>query len=181
MPKGKPKGGKYEHTVIKILAKAFAPLGIQEDDIFRTKNSGATKAQPGDIQFSPRFAKIFPVLVECKHYATVKYKLGKSVDHQPASFHLFFWWKQVVREQKERKDKMGILVFRQNNCDDLICLKITHFEQLCGHFPKWQAFSWLMSTSWKNETLVVVPLKEFLPLVVSKIKAQRIIKKRISK
>lgn len=167
------KGGAYEHTVIRKLAVAFKPLGIQEDDIFRTKNSGATKSQPGDIQFSPRLAKLLPVLVECKHYKTVKARLGKSIDKQGASFHLFFWWKQVQREQKERKDKMGILVFRQNNVQDLIAIRVDHFRELCGKLPKWELFHWSMFTSWKKQAIVVCPFSEFLDLVVAHKLAQR--------
>lgn len=170
---GKAKGGAYEHKIIRILADAFKPLGIHDDDIYRTKNSGATKAQPGDLQFSPKFAKMFPVLVECKHYKTVKYRLGKSIDHQEASFHLFFWWKQVVREQKERKDKMGILVFRQNNCSDLVAVRVDHFQVLCSTLPKWEMFSWSMHTSWKKQAILVCPFDEFLELVLTKVKASR--------
>src|ERR1700761_7991388 len=95
------KGGAFEHTVIRRLAEAFKPLGISEDDIFRTKNSGATKKQPGDIQFSPAMAKLWPVLVECKHYKTVPYSLGKTISGLKKTNLLQVWWKQVMRAQKE--------------------------------------------------------------------------------
>ncbi len=176
---GKQKGGAYEHIIIHKLALAFKSLGIKEDDCYRTKNSGATKSQPGDIQLSPRFAKILPVLIECKHYKGVKYALGKILSGQPKSSPLFVWWKQVIREQKERKDKMGILVFRQNNCPDIVVLRIDHYAYLCGTLgPDWKHYSWSMFTMWKKESIVMLPLDEFLPVVVDKISRQRIIKKR---
>lgn len=175
---GKPKGGKYELTICAKLAIAFKPLGIQEDDCYRTKNSGATKKQPGDIQFSPHFAKMFPVLVECKHYKSIRYSLGKTLSGQPKSCMPRIWWQQVIREQKERKDKMGVLVFRQNNCPDLICLKIKHFEKLCLGLPKWEALSWSMFTHWKETSLVILKFSEFLKIVVDKKKSLRILKKR---
>jgi len=170
---GKAKGGQYEHIIIHKLAAAFKPLGIHEDDCYRTKNSGATKAQPGDIQFSPTFAKLFPVLVECKHYKSVRYSLGKTLSGQPKSCITKHWWKQVRGEQKELKHKIAILVFRQNHCPDIVCLKIEHYHTLCGHNPDWKMFSWSMFTMWKNESLVMLSFDEFLNCCVDKIKRSR--------
>lgn len=180
------KGGAYENTIIRKLTAAFKPLGIHEDDCYRTRNSGATKTQPGDIQLSPRFGKMFPVLVECKHYKRVKYQLGKSLDHQDKSFHLLKWWKQVEREQKQAKRKFrkegavrkSILIFRQNRCPDLVAITVDDFSFLCGKLPNWQMFSWMMFTSWKGKTVIMLHLDEFLPRVIRKIQQTRIIKKR---
>jgi hypothetical protein len=180
MAKGKRKGGKYENLMLKMLAEEFKSIGIQQDDCFRTKNSGGTKDQAGDIGLSPRFAKIFPVLIECKFYKTVKYKLGKAVNKQSNSFHLYGWWEQVRREQKQHKDRCGILVFRQNNCPDLVCLKIEHFQVLTGKMPQWEMFSWSMCTSWQKESLIIVPFKELTVLVIEKAKA-RIMQRKLIK
>lgn len=170
---GKPKGGAYEITIARKIAAAFKSLGISEDDCYRTKNSGATKKQPGDIQFSPSFAKKFPVLVECKHYKSIRYSLGKTLSGQPKSMKVRKWWQQVIQEQKERKDKFGILVFRQNNCPDLVCLKIEHYQSLCLDLPKWEALSWSMFTRWKDTTLIILKFDEFLVKAVHAAKARR--------
>lgn len=170
---GKSKGGKFELAIISKLTKAFKPLGIQEDDCFRTKNSGATKSQPGDIQFSPRFAKLFPVLIECKHYRSVSYLLGKKLDKQQKSNFLTAWWKQVVREQAQRKDKVGILVFRQNRCPDVVAMKVSQFNELMGYLPQWHAWSWSMFTTWKKETVMFVLFDEWLKFVIVKKQANR--------
>lgn len=170
---GKAKGGAYENTIARKIAAAFKSLGIHEDDCYRTKNSGATKKQPGDLQFSPHFAKMFPVLVECKHYKNVKYKLGKAISDLPKSFALKEWWKQVIREQSAIKHKKALLIFRPNNCPDIVCLTVEHLTDLCGDHAKWQVFSWSMFTMWKNHSLIMVPLDEFLPCCVDKLKKRK--------
>jgi hypothetical protein len=182
----KSKGGAYELIICRKIALAFKSLGIKEDDCYRTKNSGATKRQPGDIQFSPRFAKLFPVLIECKHYRSISYKLGKDLSAQPKSYVICKWWLQVIREQKERKDKKAILVFRQNNCSDLILLTREHFRELTLSRPE-NFMGWFMMTNWKHKSsLIMLSLEEFLIRVViackaqkrNNIKALRIIKQR---
>lgn len=170
---GKSKGGAYEHIIIHKLAAAFKPLGIQEDDCYRTKNSGATKSQLGDVQFSPRFAKLFPVLVECKHYKSIRYSLGKTLSGQAKTSKPKVWWRQVIREQKERKDKMGILVFRQNNCPDVVALKQEHYNTLISLVHPYAAYTWCMFTMWKKETIIMLPFDEFLRDVVSNITRKR--------
>jgi hypothetical protein len=182
------KGGAYENTIIRKLTVVFKPLGIHPDDCYRTRNSGATKAQPGDIQLSPRFGKIFPVLIECKHYKNVKYQLGKPIDNQDKSFHLLKWWKQVNKEQRQAQKKFkkkgnirkAVLIFRQNRCPDLIALKLEHYYSF-GLSPDWFHYSWVMFTMWKKESVIMLPLDEFLPLVVDNIKALRIINRGIKK
>lgn len=181
------KGGTYENTIIRKLTTAFTSLGIHEDDCYRTRNSGASIKQPGDIQLSPRFGKIFKVIIECKHYKRIKYQLGKTLDHQDKSFLLLKWWKQVAKEQKQAnkkfKDKArrAILIFRQNNCPDLVALTIDDFQLLCGYTPRWQALEWVMFTSWKQQPIVVMHLDDFLLQVVNKIKENRIIKQERKK
>jgi len=170
----KAKGGGYERVIIAKLAKAFVQLGVAEDDIFRTKNSGSTKAQPGDIQFSPKMAKLFPVLIECKHYKNILYKLGKNFSSQPKSYPTVQWWKQVIREQALRQDKFGILVFRQNNCQDLVCIQVKHYQALFGSLPKWEQYTWSQFTFWKKDSLVILPFKEFIKVYVQIKLKQRI-------
>lgn len=116
----KAKGGAYELSIAKKIASAFNQYGIKEDDCYRTKNSGATKSQPGDLQLSPAFAKIFPATIECKHYRNVRYKLGRKLDAQPKSFPIVEWWKQLEREERDAGNKFGLLIIRENNCADLV-------------------------------------------------------------
>jgi hypothetical protein len=183
------KGGTYENTIIRKLTTAFARLGIHEDDCYRTRNSGASIKQPGDIQLSPKFGKLFKVIIECKHYKRIKYQLGKPLDHQDKSFLLLKWWKQVSKEQKQAnkkfKDKArtAILIFRQNRCPDIVCLKLDDFKKLVlGDLDRFY-YSWFIFTKWKKEDIVLVLLDEWLVQVIlacqarkrNKIKADRII------
>lgn len=168
------KGGAFENTVARIIAKAFKSLGIEEDDCYRTKNSGATKRQPGDIQFSPAFAKLFPVLIECKHYRNVRINSGKSLDHQPKSYPIKAWWQQLLKEEKDyakthkkKFKKPGLLIFRQNSCPIVVGMHLDTYELLLGHPFSWTPYKWSMITSWKLRPVILVPLKEFLFLYVS--------------
>lgn len=172
------KGGTYENTIIRKLTTAFACIGIHEDDCYRTRNSGASAKQPGDIQLSPRFGKLFKATIECKHYKIVKYQLGKPLHTQDPSFRLFAWWKQVEKEQQQAKKikgltRQGILVFRQNHCPDLVAMTIASFEFFCGNLPNWQKITWVMFTSWHSKKIIIMHLDEFLPKVIRNIQRKK--------
>jgi hypothetical protein len=149
---GKSKGGAYEILICRILAKAFAPFGALEDDFYRTKNSGSTKSAPGDIQISPAIAKLFPALIEAKHYRTISWRPGKPIQNQLAVFRK--WWQQTEREQKAKKDRFALLVFRANHCPDMVAFKSDAIN--VGNFKN------IIKTSYKSVAVWIVPLADFL-------------------
>ena len=174
---GKQKGGAFENVIARKIAKAFVKFNITEDDCYRTKNSGATKAQPGDLQMSPALAKLLPALIEAKHYKKIEYKLGKFLSAQPESYIIRKWWKQVKREERDhaRADKFkmqapkfGLLVMRQNNVPDICAfspqkLKSAFEARHCDH-PHLTRYTFknLIITYFRDEEVWIVPLADFL-------------------
>jgi hypothetical protein len=123
---GKPKGGKYEHNIADQIQKAFEYKGVEEGDVYRTKNSGGGKKQKGDIGLSSHAAEYFPFTTECKHYK--KFNLNHLfVPYVEMSSKWLFkqWWRQLRAECKESK-KPGILIIRANGCKDICALQMTH-------------------------------------------------------
>lgn len=166
---GKSKGGAYETATARRISKAFAMFGILEDDCYRTKNSGATKAQPGDLQLSPVFAKLLPAVIECKHYRTILFKLGRKLSAQPKSYPIHQWWLQVRAEEKaSTRNHFGLLIMRENNCDDLcafspVKLHATFNKHNLRTIPLTRnCFDSLLITHYKEDEIWIVPLSEFL-------------------
>jgi len=168
---GKAKGGAYEHTVAKRISLAMKCFNIHEDDCYRTKNSGATKAQPGDLQLSPALVKFLPATIEAKHYRTIKYKLGRKLSAQPSSYEIHQWWKQVEREQKDAPNKFSLLVMRENNCPDLCAFAISKIREIQPrlHFTRY-TFGSLIVTHYKDKEIWIVPFEEFLDAYVRHLK-----------
>lgn len=156
------KGGRYENTVITQLAAAFKPLGLAAGDITRTKNSGASKDQLGDVHFSPAFIKVFPAVVECKHYKKLPfYRICMPLHLQHKM--IVGWWKQVTRDQKKAKHRFALLVFRVNFCDDVVAFKPAQLHDLCPEvIIKRGKFRNIIKTTWKGEPVWIMPLVTFL-------------------
>lgn len=127
---GKPKGGSYEHKIADKIQKAFAHKGVEEGDVYRTKNSGAGKKQKGDIGLSSHAARHFPFTTECKHYK--KFNLNHLfIPYVNMSSKWLFkqWWRQLKAECKISK-KPGILIIRANGCPDICALQMTYLLDL---------------------------------------------------
>lgn len=130
---GKPKGGAYENKIAKKIALAFAGCGIAQDDCYRTKNSGATKYQKGDLQFSSALRKMLDVVIECKHYkgGRIVYQLFTPLKDMPKSWQFKQWWTQL-EEEIISSDKPGLLIWRENNGEDLV----SFFDNFPFYTPK---------------------------------------------
>lgn len=153
------KGGAYENTVARKIAKAFRKHGITEDDVYRTKNSGATKKQPGDIQLSPVAVKVFPAVIECKHYKRIVWIMGKPIHNQNS--YLKKWWKQVEQEQRDAPERFSILIFRPNRCPDMAAFVPKTVGKFVPLFPHIR-FNNIIKTKSQTERIWIVPLKLFL-------------------
>lgn len=173
---GKSKGGSFEHLIAEQISTAMKVFGIHADDCYRTKNSGATKAQPGDLQFSPALCSLLPATIECKHYAHINYKLGKPLHLQPKSYPILDWWKQLKREEKDAGNKFGLLIMRGNHCSDLVAFApkrmVVVFDAL--NMPRFTFsrynFKSLIITRFHAEEVWIVPLSEFLEVYALHVK-----------
>lgn len=170
---GKSKGGAYENIIARHLALRFKAFRITEDDCYRTKNSGATKKQPGDIQFSPAMSKVFPAIIECKHYKNILIKICVPLDRQPKSYPIKAWWIQLLREQKDVDKKFGansrfaLLIMRQNRCPDMVAFAPQTLSKVLPTSNIRSAkFRNIIKTSWKTDIIWIVPLSDFLDYFV---------------
>lgn len=156
------KGGRYENIVITQLATAFKKLGIDAGDITRTKNSGASKDQLGDVHLSPAFMKLLPAIIECKHYKKLPFFRICMPLHLQHKI-IVGWWKQVTRDNKKAKHRFALLVFRVNFCADVVAFKPAQLDKLCpAVIIKKAKFRNIIKTTWKDEPVWIVPLDAFL-------------------
>lgn len=163
---GKAKGGKFEHTIARTIAEHFNPLKIKEDDCYRTKNSGATVRQPGDIQFSPALRKVFPAVIECKHYRSIHYKMNAPIESQINPIKE--WWKQFRQEQRQAKKSHALLIMRENRCPIVVAFFPAAIDRIAPNvIIKKAKFRTIIKTSWKGDPVWIVPLTDFLHYYVA--------------
>jgi hypothetical protein len=158
------KGGAYENIIAKQLAVAFKPLRIKPGDVGRTKNSGASKDCPGDIHLSPAFLKILPAVIECKYYKKLPF-FRICIPLHLQNKTLISWWKQVTKDTKKAKrpKRFSLLVFRVNFCGDVVAFKPEQINDMCPELIiKKAKFRNIIKTSWKEDTVWMVPLLDFL-------------------
>jgi hypothetical protein len=162
------KGGNFENITARKLAKAFAIFGVKDEDFYRTKNSGASKSHPGDVQPSPFALQFIPATFECKHYKKIEWKLGKSISLQPKSYCILDWWKQVQKEERQTSNRFGLLIMRQNNCPDIVAFCPAKLKAIFAALNmRW--FSWTRATfrsvtitSYCGDEIWIVNFAEFL-------------------
>lgn len=115
---GRQKGSSFERQVAKLVVEAFRPFGIKREDCYRTPMSGghrfARKEDPGDLVISPKLARLFPFVVECKRNERMElfHFLIPDADHLKAWVE--HQWLDQADDQSTVTNREPLLVFRTN-------------------------------------------------------------------
>jgi len=104
------KGNAFERLISKMIIAAVnkgCKSKYAAKDCYRTPLSGGHPlADPGDLTYSPAFAKVFPYHVECKHHKSF------SLEHffRPTAA-LKSWCAQTIKGAK-KSERRPMLVIR---------------------------------------------------------------------
>ena len=105
---GRNKGKAFERHIAKDILKAFPSFTPR--DCYRTPMSGGHPfADSGDLCISPDLQKLFPFVVECKHYRNFRFQ-----DVLPPTKQ-FITWVFQARTAAAQMDRPWLLVVRGNN------------------------------------------------------------------
>lgn len=163
---GKPKGTGYENKVASILVKAFKHKGVAKRDIYRTKLSGGTKTDKGDLLFASNMLKLFPYTVEAKFYKSFNFEqLFISLEKMKKSWKFKKWWRQLQQECKTTKLK-HLLVFRYNHAAENYCGFYPHEMEYLPHSLK-RAGKFVVKSD--DGPIWVMPFTKFLKIYVSEV------------
>jgi hypothetical protein len=162
------KGRSFENVVAKLIIETFAHKGILREHCYATPLSGghpfASKTDPGDLQFSPKLAKLFPYSVECKSYKKLNLielftPTAKTPGYKRSSGKIVDWWKQCKKAAAELK-RTPLLVMKQN--------KSLHFAMSHNQVLTGCGKSVVLVTKVDGDTVRVVLFEELLQFLSEK-------------
>lgn len=113
--RGKGKGSGFEREVAKLIAKAFAPFGIKQQECWRSVLSGGHSMSCGDLVLSARLEAMFPYAVECKWWKEIDWiHFLVSPSKREKHWKETKWVKQAQDSVEKRPELIPLLVMKEN-------------------------------------------------------------------